>query len=134
MWCEVQAQLHSFAFRYPVVLGHWISLVPLMNIVLMFSHVWLFETPWTVDHLTPLSMEFFQASTLEQVAISYSRGSSRHEDLLDPGVKPVSLVSPSLASIFFTTSVTWEAISGLSNQFHWFIHLLLCQYHIVWLL
>ena len=48
-----------------------------MNIVLMFSHVWLFETPWTVGHLPPLSMEFFQASTGEQVAISSSRGSSR---------------------------------------------------------
>ena len=48
-----------------------------MNIVLMFSHVWLFKTPWTVGHLPPLSMEFFQASTGEQVAISSSRGSSR---------------------------------------------------------
>ena len=75
-------------------------------------------TPWTVGHLTPLSLEFFQASIVEQVAISYSRGSSGPGDLLDPGVKPASLVSPSLAGIFFTTSVTWEAISGLSNQFH----------------
>ena len=30
-------------------------------------------------------------------------------DLPDPGVKPVSLMSPALAGGFFTTSTTWEA-------------------------
>ena len=30
------------------------------------------------------------------------------EDLLDPGIEPVSLMSPALASGFFTTSATWE--------------------------
>ena len=31
------------------------------------------------------------------------------EDLLDPGIEPVSLTSPALAGRFFTTSTTWEA-------------------------
>ena len=31
-------------------------------------------------------------------------------DLPDPGIKPASLTSPSLAGGFFTTSATWEAI------------------------
>ena len=30
-------------------------------------------------------------------------------DLPDPGIEPVSLVSPALAGRFFTTSATWEA-------------------------
>ena len=30
-------------------------------------------------------------------------------DLLNPGIKPVSLMSPALACGFFTTSATWEA-------------------------
>ena len=30
-------------------------------------------------------------------------------DLPDPGIEPVSLASPELASVFFTTSDTWEA-------------------------
>ena len=30
-------------------------------------------------------------------------------DLPDPGIEPVSLVSPALAGGFFTTSATWEA-------------------------
>ena len=36
-------------------------------------------------------------------------------DLPDRGIEPASLVSPSLAAGFFTTSATWEAlrVSGL---------------------
>ena len=35
----------------------------------------LFATPWTVAHHVLPSMAFFQAGVLEQVAISFSRGS-----------------------------------------------------------
>ena len=31
-------------------------------------------------------------------------------DLLNPGVKPASLTSPTLVGMFFTTSTTWEAL------------------------
>ena len=41
-----------------------------------------------------------QARILERVTISSSRGSSRPEDLPDPGIKPMS---PALAGGFFTT-------------------------------
>ena len=33
-------------------------------------------------------------------------------DLLNPGTEPKSLMSPALASRFFTTSPTWEVQSG----------------------
>ena len=70
-----------------------------------FSCVQLFVTPWTVAHQTSLSMGF-----------------SRHEywsglpwpppeDLPNPVIKPVSLMSPALADEFFIMSATWEAIS-----------------------
>ena len=45
-----------------------------------------------------------QARVLERVAISFSR------DLSDPGIKPMSLVSPALAGGYFSTSPTWEAL------------------------
>ena len=32
---------------------------------------------------------------------------------LDPGIEPVSLMSPALAGGFFTTSATWEALLSL---------------------
>ena len=68
-----------------------------------FSRIWLYVTLWTLAHQAPLSM-----------------GSSRKEywsglpcpppgDLLDPGIKPVSLTSPALADEFLTISITWEA-------------------------
>ena len=45
---------------------------------------------WTVAHQASLSMEFFQARTLEWIANSYSRGSSQPRD------EPVSPASPAL--------------------------------------
>ena len=47
---------------------------------LLVSPVWLFATPWTVAHQSPLSVEFSQARILEWVAISCSRGSSWPKD------------------------------------------------------
>ena len=37
-------------------------------------------------------------------------------DLSNPGIKPVSLVSPALAGRWFTTRATWEALSLLSKM------------------
>jgi len=36
-------------------------------------------------------------------------------DLLDPGIKPMSLVSPALAGGFFTTRTTYEAL-GMTKE------------------
>ena len=47
--------------------------------VLMCSHVWLFETPWTVAHQAPLSMDL-PDKILEWVAMSSPRASSRPRD------------------------------------------------------
>ena len=77
--------------------------------LILFSHVQLFVTLWTVAHQAPLSMGF-----------------SRHEywsglpcpppgDLPDPGIKPTSFMFPALAGGFFTTSTTWEALSSPTN-------------------
>ena len=45
-----------------------------------------------------------QAKMLEWVAIPSSR------DRFNPGIKPESPTSPTLAGGFFTTSITWEAL------------------------
>ena len=63
----------------------------------MLSHVQLFVTPWTVAHQAPLSMGFSRQE------------SPSPRDLPDPGTEPKSLMSPSLAGGFFTTSATWVA-------------------------
>ena len=45
----------------------------------------------------------FHSGILERVASSYSR------DFLNPGIEPASIVSPALASGFFSAGATWEA-------------------------
>ena len=45
----------------------------------LLSHVWLFETPWTVCQ-APLSMGILQARILEWVAMPSTRGSSQPWD------------------------------------------------------
>ena len=69
-----------------------------------FSHVRLFVAPWTINLMAPLSVVFSRQdywSGLPQ---------SPPGDLPNLGVKPMSLMSPALASSFFITSATWEAL------------------------
>ena len=68
-----------------------------------FSCVPLLETLWTVAHQAPLSMRILQARIQWSGLPCPPPG-----DLPDPGIKPVSLMSPALAGRFFTTSTTWE--------------------------
>ena len=69
-----------------------------------FSHVQLFVTLWTVARQAPLSMGFSRWEYWSGLPCPPPSG-----DLPDPGIKPKSLMSPTLAGGFFTTSATWEA-------------------------
>ena len=62
-------------------------------------------TLWTIAHQAPLSLGFSG-----QECWSGLPGSPG--DLPDSGIKPASLLSPALASGFFTTSTTWEALAA----------------------
>ena len=62
-----------------------------------FSCVRLFVTPWTVAHQAPLSTGFFRQEYWSGLPCPPPG------DLPDPGIKPVSLMSPALAGVFFTT-------------------------------
>ena len=93
-----------------------------------FRHVWLFVTPWTVAQPDSSVHRILQARILEWVAMSFSR------DLPDPGIKPMSLMSPALAGRFFTTSATREAHKfdySLSIFLNWFQQLKLIQWLLV---
>ena len=65
-------------------------------------HVGLFVTLWTVACQGSVD-GILQARILEWVAMPSS------SDLPNPGIEPVSLMSPALAGRFFTTRATWEA-------------------------
>ena len=64
------------------------------------SHVWLFVTSWTVARQAPRSIGFSRQE--------YWSGFQCPPpgNLPDPGIKPISLMSPALAGGFFTTSTT----------------------------
>ena len=61
------------------------------------------ETPWTVAHLAPLSLEFSRQE--------YWRGLpfSPPGDLPHPGIEPTSLVPPALAGRARYYCAAWEA-------------------------
>ena len=67
-------------------------------------------TLWPVAHQPPLS-GILQARILEWVAMPFCRRSS------DSGIEPMSLTSPALAGVFFTTSTTWEVVC-VSEDFY----------------
>ena len=69
-----------------------------------FSHVWLFATPWTVARQGPLSMR----SSRQEYWSGLPCPSPR--DLPQPGMEPMSLMSPALAAGCFTTGATCEAL------------------------
>ena len=92
--------IYPIGYTYMCV---YIYICIFMSMLSHFSHIQLFVTQWTVAYQAPLSIEF-----------------SRHKywsgfpcpppgDLTNPGIKPVSLMSPTLAGRFFTTSAIWEA-------------------------
>ena len=56
-----------------------------------------FVTPWTVAHQAPLSMELPRQEYWSGLPFPTPG------DLLDPGIEPASLASPTLAGGFFTT-------------------------------
>ena len=87
----VRALAHFLARLHACVLSH-------------FSRVQLFATTWTVAHQAPLSMGFSRPESWHGLPFPSPGG------LPDPGIGPMSLMSPALAGRFFTTSATWEAL------------------------
>ena len=68
-----------------------------------FSHIQLFVTLWVVTSQAPLSMDFSRQEYWSGLPFPPPR------DLCDPGIKPMSLMSPAFAGGVFTTNATWEA-------------------------
>ena len=65
--------------------------------------------PWTVAHQAPLSMGFPRQEYWSGLPFP-SPG-----DLLNPGIEPTSVASPTLAGGIFTTSATWEQVVPLNE-------------------
>ena len=68
-----------------------------------FSHVQLFLTVRIIAHQAPLSMRFSR----QEYCSGFLCPPPGH--LPDPGIEPMSLMSPELAGVFFTVRATYEA-------------------------
>ena len=71
-----------------------------MHVPIPFSCVQLFVTLWTVARQAPLSMGFSRQEYWSGLPCPPPG------DLPDPGIEPMSLMSPALAGRFFTSSAT----------------------------
>ena len=78
--------------------------------VCVLSGVQLFAIPRTVAHQAPPSMELSGPEYWSGLSFPSLR------DLPDPGLKPVSLVSPALAGRFFTTKPPGKPIGQCSGM------------------
>ena len=74
------------------------------------SVLWLFATPRTVAHQSPLPMEFSRQKYWSGLPVLPPG------DLPSPGIKPESLVSPALLGIFFYQWAIWVR-HGLAIKF-----------------
>jgi len=85
-----------------------------MGMLNCFSPVWLCVILWTTSCQAPLLMGFSKQEYWGGLPCPPPG------DLPDPGIKPVSLMSPALASRFFITSATWEAdnMGKYSKKWH----------------
>ena len=72
-----------------------------------FSREQLFVIPRAVDCHALLSMGFSRQKYWSGLPCPSPM------DLPNPGIEPMSLMSPALAGEFFTTSATWEALKRL---------------------
>ena len=75
-----------------------------MSVLSRFSRVRLSVTLWTVARRVPLYTEFSRQEYWSELPCPLPG------DLQDPGIKPMSLMSPALAGSFFTTIATWETL------------------------
>ena len=85
------------------------SLPPCWCVLSRFSCVRFCATPWTAACQAPLSMGFSRQEYWSGLPCP-SPG-----DLPDPGIKPMSLTSPAVASGFVRTSTTWHTLQFLQK-------------------
>ena len=79
----------------------------------LFSHVWLFVTPWTIARHAPLSMGFSRQECWSELPCPPPGA------LSNPGTESAS---PALAGGFFTTSATWDASYDIYIHTHTHIY------------
>ena len=107
VWDKSPSNLESLAWEGRSRRRNWYfwikSFIKCLCMLNHISHVQLFVTLWIVAYQAPLSLGFSGQEDWSGLPWPPSG------DLPNPGVEPMSLMSPALAVRFFTTSATCEA-------------------------
>ena len=107
---KLDVEVNRRNWKLPRKKGKFCSLIIMVHACQAACCVWLSGTLWTIVHQAPLFMGFSRQeywSGLQYPPLG---------DLPEAGFKPASLMSLSLAGIFFTTSTIWEAQSSWCAQ------------------
>ena len=118
LWCscnplDFKSEAH---FTLPFRINCWkgalfVSMMTLDNVLSHFTHVQLFVTQWTVAYQAPVTMGFSRPEYWSGVPFPTPGA------LPNPGIEPVSLMSPALAGGFFTTrATTVETTPDVNNS------------------
>ena len=107
-WCEISVHFPSVCVHcpYTTMVSHTrtpresFSFQRHTRTCLLYQFI---VTPWTIAHQAPLSIEFSRQGYWSGLSFP-SPG-----DLPNPGIEPLSLLSPALADGFFTNCPSWEA-------------------------
>ena len=83
----------------------------LVCVLSCFSYVQLFATLWTVVHQAPPFRGFSRQEYWSRLSFPFLG------DLPDPRIERAHLMSPELAGMYFTTSITWEALGKAIKLF-----------------
>ena len=86
----------------------------------VLSHVQLFAPWWTEAHQVSMSMEFFRQEYWNGLPFPPAR------DLANPGIKPMSPVSPAVGGEFCATSTTCEVQISLETSLKHYLKPMLC--------
>ena len=89
IWAEDQTTSHNIPLNQNLIQRNGVG-------AKLLSQVQLFATPWTVAPLSPLSIGFSRQEYWSGLPCPPPG------DLPDPGIEPISTISPALADRFFT--------------------------------
>ena len=105
-WLFASVEPPAFSYLVHLQALIWLRMdnpVVCVCVLSCLSRILLFVTLWTIAHQSPLSMGFSRQECWS--GLPYLPPG----DLLDPGIKSKSVMSPALAGDFFNTSAIWEA-------------------------
>ena len=109
VWGSTLCQVNVFWFINPEAFQKTLSLLDFYRGFITYMHAESLQSCLTFCNPIDCSPLGFSVCRILQQECWSGLPFPPSGDLPNPGIEPVSLMSPALAARFFTTSITWEA-------------------------